>query len=132
MKIRAHAFAIAGWLFASLGSFTAAAGPGDYSFEAVQVEVRSGPDSELAVRLIHKPTGKAVSGAIIFRSRLDMSPDEMGSMTAKHEPLPETEPGVYRFKADLTMAGRWAFKMMAKVQGETATIEGSVIFAAKE
>ena len=35
------------------------------------------------------------------------------------------------FKADLTMAGRWAFKIQAKVPGEAETVEGTVIFEAK-
>ena len=104
----------------------------DYSFEPVKVEVKNGPGTELAVRLVHKPTGKPVEGAVLFRTRLDMSPDSMGEMTAKHAAIPGTEPGIYRFKADLTMAGGWAFKVMAKVPGETETVEGTVIFKAKD
>jgi hypothetical protein len=46
--------------------------------------------------------------------------------------LPETEPGVYRFKADLTMAGAWALQLVAKVQGEAETIAGTVNFKANE
>jgi hypothetical protein len=83
------------------------------------------------VRLVHKPSGKPVEGAVIFRSRLDMSPDAMGEMTAQHTAQPAKEPGIYRFKAHLTMAGRWAFKLMAKVPGESETIEGTVVFKAK-
>ena len=52
-------------------------------------------------------------------------------MTAPVEPMPSTEPGVYRFKADLTMAGQWALKLMAKVQGEKETVQGTVVFRAK-
>jgi hypothetical protein len=110
----------------------ARAGGDDYAFEPVSREVRNGPGSELAVRLLHKPTGEPVAGAVVFRTRLDMSPDGMVAMTAKHEALPANEPGVYRFRADLTMAGQWAFKLMAKVQGEPETIEGSVVFEAKD
>ena len=109
----------------------ALAGARDYVFEPVSREVRNGPSSELVVRLVHKPTGKPVPDAIVFRTRLDMSPDDMAAMTAKHEALPGGEPGVYRFRAKLTMAGRWALKLMAKVQGEPETIEGSVVFEAK-
>ncbi|MGH6814552.1 MAG: FixH family protein [Hyphomicrobiaceae bacterium] len=108
------------------------AAAGDYVFEPIAVTVRNGPGSELAVRLVHKPTGKPVAGAVIFRTRLDMSPDNMAAMTAKHEPLTSTEPGVYKFHADLTMAGGWAFKLMAKVPGETETVQGIVIFQAKD
>ena len=103
----------------------------DYEFQPVTVDVKNGPGSELAVRLVHKPTGKPVDGALLIRTRLDMSPDSMAEMTAKHTATPGTDPGVYRFKADLTMAGGWAFKLQAKVPGETETIEGIVVFRAK-
>ena len=106
--------------------------PADYAFEPVKVEVKNGKNSELAVRLVHKPTGKPVDGAVLFRTRLDMSPDSMEAMTAKHVALPASEPGVYRFKADLTMAGGWAFKVMAKVPGEAETVQGTVVFRVKD
>jgi hypothetical protein len=109
----------------------ALAGPKDYTFEPVSADVRNGSGSELAVRIVHKPTGKPVEGAVLFRTRLDMSPDGMEAMTAKHTAQPSNEPGVYRFRADLTMAGGWAFKVMAKVPGETETITGTVVFRAK-
>ena len=38
---------------------------------------------------------------------------------------------MYRFKADFTMAGGWAFKLQAKVPGESETVEGTVVFKAK-
>lgn len=115
----------------ALAATAAYAAKGDYVFEPVAIEVRNGKDSELAVRLIHKPSGKPVEGAVIFRTRLDMSPDSMGEMTAKLTAQPSKEPGVYRFRADLTMAGGWALKLMAKVPGESETIEGTVVFKAK-
>jgi hypothetical protein len=108
----------------------ALATPADYVFEPISAK-RNGEGTELAVRIVHKPTGKPVEGAVLFRTRLDMSPDSMGEMTAKHAALPSTEPGVYKFKADLTMAGSWALKVMAKVPGETDTVEGTVVFKAK-
>jgi hypothetical protein len=126
-----RATALAG-LALALAASPALASGSDYVFEPVSQEVRNGTGSELAVRLVHKPTGKAVADAVVFRTRLDMSPDDMAAMTAKHEALPATEPGVYRFRANLTMAGRWALKLMAKVQGETETIQGSVVFEAKD
>ena len=122
---------------AALGLAIIAAGPAayaaasDYEFQPLIVEVKNGPGSELAVRLVHKPSGKPVESAVIFRTRLDMSPDSMSEMTAKHAAMPGSEPGVYRFKADLTMAGGWAFKLQAKVPGEAETIEGTVNFKAK-
>ena len=110
----------------------ASAGAKDYAFEPVKIEVKNGPGSELLVRLVHKPTGKPVDGAMIVKSRLDMAPEGMETMEAKHSTAePAGEPGIYRFKADLTMAGGWALKLMAKVNSEPETIEGTVVFKAK-
>ena len=115
-----------------LSGFPAWAGAGDYAFEAVKAEVKNGPGSELLVRLVHKPTGKPVEGAVIAKTSVDMSPDGMEMMTAKvSDAEPGNDPGVYRFKADLTMAGGWALKLMAKVQGEPETVIGTVVFKAK-
>jgi hypothetical protein len=109
------------------------AGASDYVFEPVKAEVANGPESELLVRLVHKPTGKPVDGALIVKTRLDMAPDNMEAMTAKHTAAePAGQPGVYRFKADLTMAGGWALKLLAKVQGEPETVQGTVVFKAKD
>lgn len=116
----------------SLLSVPALAGAADYAFEPLKIEVKNGVTSELAVRLVHKPTGKPVPNAVLFRTRLDMGPDSMAEMTAKHEAIPATEPGVYRFKADLTMAGGWALRIMAKVPGEAETVQGTVVFQAKD
>ena len=114
-----------------LSSENALAGAADYEFQPLKVDVKNGTGSELAVRLVHKATGKSVEGAVLFRTRLDMAPDNMANMTAKHVAMPAAEPGVYRFKADLTMAGGWAFRIMAKVPGEKDTVEGVVVFQAK-
>jgi len=111
---------------------SAFAGAADYSFEPITVEVKNGAASDLGVRLVHKPSGKPVEGAVLFRTRLDMAPDGMADMEAQHAAMPSEEPGVYRFKAELTMAGGWAFRIMAKVPGEKDTVEGVVIFQAKD
>ncbi len=114
----------------SLIAAAALADAADYKFQPLKVDVKNGRGSEFAVRLLHKPSGKPITGAVLFRTRLDMAPDNMASMTAKHEAMPSTEPGVYRFKADLTMAGGWAFRIMAKVPGEADTVQGTVVFKA--
>lgn len=129
--IRAARFAVlVGVAALSFGS-TAFAGAKDYEFQPVAANVKNGNGSEVAVRLINKLTNKPVEGAVLFRTRLDMSPESMGEMQAKHAAMPSTEPGVYRFKADFTMVGGWAFKVQAKVPGETETVEGTVVFTAK-
>jgi hypothetical protein len=111
---------------------TAFAGAADYEFQPVSAEIKNDAGAQLGVRLVDKRTGKSVPGAVIFRTQLDMSPDGMDEMLAKHEALPSSEPGVYRYKADITMAGDWALKLQAKVPGEPETIEGSVVFLAKD
>ena len=131
MTVRFRSLAVAASFALALVATAAYAAKGDYVFEPVAVEVRSGSGSELAVRIIHKPSGKPVEGVVLFRTRLDGSPHNMASMTAKHTALPSSEPGVYKFRADFTMAGNWAFKLMAKVPGESETIEGTVVFKAK-
>jgi len=113
------------------GAHRADAGAKDYEFQPVSAEVKNGVGSDIAVRLVDKRTGKPIEGAVIFRTRLDMSPDTMDEMTAKHAAAPSNEPGVYRFKADFTMTGRWALKLQAKVPGETDTVAGTVVFKAK-
>jgi hypothetical protein len=57
-----------------------------------------------------------------------MAPDGMATMTTAHVPLPSSEPGVYAFKASLTMAGRWLLTISAMVQGETEPVVGKIIF----
>jgi hypothetical protein len=131
MKLRNFLVAALMGLATTAAFENAFAGAADYSFEPVTVEVKNGAASELGVRLVHKPSGKPVTGAVLFRTRLDMAPDGMAGMQAQHAAMPSEEPGVYRFKADLTMAGGWAFRIMAKVPGETDTVEGVVIFQAK-
>ena len=86
----------------------------DYEFQAVSKEVKAGNNAELAVRLVHKSTNKPVPGAVLFRTRLDMSPGNMADMATSTAPDGSSEPGVYRFKADVSMAGSWALKLMAK------------------
>jgi len=96
-------FVLAGAAFAVAASVagSAVAGPNDYAFEPVKAEVKSGNEATVAVRLVHKPSGKPVADAAITQTRLDMAPDGMASMTTAHVPLPSPEPGVYAFKASL-------------------------------
>ena len=132
MRFRTSLLAALAGLTMISASTSAHAGASDYAFEPVKADVKNGPGSELAVKLVHKPTGKAVQGAVLFRTRLDMAPDNMADMTAKHEAMPNSEPGVYAFKADVMMAGGWAFRIMAKVPGEPEMVQGTVVFKAKD
>ena len=104
----------------------------DYEFQLVDQTVQAGPDKIVTVRLVNKKTGKPVSDAIIFASRLDMAPDGMQEMATKVTAMPGTEPGTYRFKATFGMAGRWQLSLGAKVQGETGTVEGKLVVTAQQ
>jgi len=109
---------------------TAFAGANDYVFEPVKAEVTKGDGVVVSVRLKHKATGKPVSDAIIVQRRIDMSPDAMGEMASPLIPVSSNEPGVYSFKTDLSMTGRWLLSIAAKVQGEPETVVGKVTFRA--
>lgn len=102
----------------------------NYEFQLVETDIKQGNGAVVAVRLVDRRSGKAVPDAVIFSTRIDMAPDGMASMVERVEPLPSTEPGVYRFSTDLTMAGRWQLSLAAKVQGETGTLRNQLILKA--
>jgi len=108
----------------------ARAGIKDYEFQLVDQAIKAGPDKIITVRLINKASGKPVPDAVIFATRLDMAPDGMQEMATKIAPMPSTEPGVYKFKATLSMAGGWQLSLGAKVQGETGTVENKLVLKA--
>jgi YtkA-like protein len=120
--------AVAALLAATSPAGTAFAGADDYAFEPVNAQIKSSNVATLAVRLVHKPSGKPVPAAAIVQTRIDMAPDGMASMVATIVPQPSPEPGVYAFKAPLTMTGRWLLTVSAKVQDEPETLTGKVIF----
>ncbi|WP_011578676.1 FixH family protein [Chelativorans multitrophicus] len=128
MKRTASAVLI-GLAVAGLSS-NAWAGIQDYEFQLVQPEIKQGNAAVIAVRLVDKRSGKAVPDAVIFAQRVDMAPDGMEMMAAPIEAMPSTEPGVYRFKAQISMVGGWRLSLGAKVQGETGTLENKLVFKA--
>ena len=125
---RAAFAALVGLSWATMVS-TALADVKDFEFKLVQGEVKKG-DATIAVRLVNKKTSKAVPDAVISAKRIDMAPDGMAEMATKIDQLPSTEPGVYRFKANLSMEGRWQLSLGAKVQGETGTVESRLVIKA--
>ena len=107
IKTYTRAAAIAAALTMATATMPAWADVKDYEFQLVSQEVKKG-DAVIAVKLVHKPSGRAIPDAVIFAKRIDMGPDNMADMQAKLEPVPGGEPGVYQFKTNLEMAGRWA------------------------
>src|ERR1700747_1239635 len=106
------------------------AGANDYIFEPVKAEVKKGDDVVVSVLLKHKETGKPVTDAVIAQTRIDMSPDAMAEMASPLTPVPSNEPGVYSFKTDLSMQGRWLLSIAARGQGEPVTVVGKITFRA--
>lgn len=104
----------------------------DYEFQLMDPTVQAGADKIVTVKLMNKKTGKPVLDAVIFASRLDMAPDGMQEMVTKVTPMPGTEPGTYRFKANFSMAGRWQLSLGAKMQGETGTVESKLVVTAQK
>ena len=125
--------AIAAMLFSlAFGIFTstAQADVKDYEFQLVQSGFKKGDGAIIAVRLVNKKSGKVVPDAVIFAKRIDMAPDAMQEMTAPLEQLPSTEPGIYRFRTDLMMEGRYRLSRGAKVQGEEGTVASQLVLKA--
>ena len=128
MKIRCKTAAVAAAI--TLWSLAPAfADVKDYEFQLVKNEAKKG-EATIAVRLLNKKTGKTVPDAVISAKRIDMAPDGMAEMATKIEQVTSTEPGVYRFKANLSMEGRWQLSLGAKVQGETGTVESKLVIKA--
>jgi hypothetical protein len=135
MKTFTHARAFAAALIVAAigGASTAAlADIKDYKFELIDQTIQAGPDKVITVRLMNTKTGKPVPDAVIFASRLDMTPDGMQEMVTKIAPMQGGEPGTYKFKATFGMAGRWQLSLGAKVQGETGTVENKFVITAQK
>ena len=127
---RRVALAVLGALALTAVTAPARADVKDFEFQLVQSEVKKGNGATVAVRLVNKKTGQPVPGAVIAAKRIDMAPDAMAEMVSPLEQLPATEPGVYRFKTNLSMVGRWQLSLGAKVQGETGTIQSKLVLKA--
>ena len=118
--------AMAGWITIARADIK------DFEFQLVDQTVQAGPDMVITVRLINTKTGKPVPDAVIFATRLDMTPDGMQEMATKITAMPGGEPGTYKFKATFGMAGRWQLSLGAKVQGETGTVENKLVITAQK
>lgn len=101
-----------------------------YIFELVEREVKQGYGTTILVRLVDERTGKLVPDAVMFISRLDMSPDGMTDMSAQLEPEADTQPGYFRFATDLTMKGGWALTLAAKIPGLAEPVQSRLVLQA--
>jgi YtkA-like len=101
----------------------------DYEFRLVEPMVKKG-ERVFAVQLLNKATGTPVPDAVIFAVRLDMEPDGMEDMDTRIAAVPGGDPGVYSFKANFSMTGRWRLSLGAKVQGESGTLDNKLLITA--
>ena len=101
-----------------------------YRFELAGPVVSKAGVSTVPVRLVHVADNKPVIGAIFIESHADMTPIGMGQMTASIKALPVVTPGVYPFEVQngsvWKKADKWSLTFAAKVQGEAATLRGSL------
>lgn len=130
-NIRVAAAAIAALTSFGFGA-SALAAMTDYEFQLVEANVKSGKDAVVSMRLVDKRTGRTVPDAVVFETRADMAPDGMETMQTPVEAVPSSEPGVYRFKVALVMAGGWRLSLGAKIQGEEGTLKDEVVLQATE
>lgn len=129
MRIRFGAAAAAA-MGAMLMAGPATADPKDYRFEAVQPHVAASPTTIVAVRLVHVPSGKPVTDALVLPPKMEMPMAGMAPMATKVSPATPDGKGAYAFTADLSMDGPWTLQLAAKVQGEAGTVTGTVPFTA--
>lgn len=101
-------------------------------FEPVTAEVPVGKNVRVELRLTGITPPPALADITIEKQRIDMGPDNMEMMAAPLKALPGTPPGVLAFQTDLSMAGRWALTITARVKGQTSPITSKVIFTAVE
>jgi len=104
------------------------AGANDYVFELVKSEIKSSNVGTVSVRLLHKSTEKPVPDAVIVQTRIGMAHEGGAEMDAAFVPLGSPKPGVYAFRAPLTMVGNWFLSIAAKVPGEPETVVGKITF----
>lgn len=100
-----------------------------YRWEAVTAEVAAAPGQQFSIRLIGSDGG-VVAGAEIIEARLDMAPEGMATMDAPLTPESGGEAGIFNYRADFTMAGRWALHLKAKVPDQAEPTAGDVILTA--
>lgn len=110
----------------ALGTPPANAKSDDYHFELVGKPQPEGGRDIVQVRLVHAPDSKPVPDAVIFQTSADMGPMGMPTMTAPVKAAIPAGDGVYGFEVEPGMTGTWAIHLAAKIQGEPATVRGTI------
>lgn len=123
-------------LVALFGAITTAAAGQDadakaaYHFTAQPMAVKAGAPTTFTVQIM-SPDRSPVTGAKVSATRVDMGPNGMAEMTGKVVAAGSADPSRYAFSTTLSMPGRWAVSIEAKIPGQAAPIRGQVILEAK-
>lgn len=122
----ALAAALLGWeMLSSRQALSGAPG-----WEAVSPEIKVGSASRLEVRLTGAAELPDAGDITVSSTRLDMSPDGMGAMTASVKQVASGKPGVLAFESEITMAGRWQLSLSTAVPGIERPLASSIVFTA--
>lgn len=117
-------------LAAGAYSGSAYAAASDYRFDMVGEPVRSATQTTITIRLTHIPTGRAVTDAVIFQTRLEMPMQGMAPMAGRVSAAQPDGQGQYRFTAETAMAGEWRLSLAARVQGESEVVRATLMIRA--
>jgi hypothetical protein len=90
--------------------------------------VERGVGVPLRVRALYATTGQPAPGLEVRAAFVDRSPD--GQMGGSHPAFftPSLDYGIYSFRADLPVDGRWALNFTARIPGEPQPVTASVVF----
>lgn len=111
----------------AMNPVSASAAAQDYEATLLKTNIKQSREAMVELRLTDRRSGASVTDAIIFNTALDMAPDGMPDMGTAIEPVGSSEPGIYHFKADLSMAGGWRLRIGMMIQGEPEPVERDFI-----
>src|SRR5205814_8592794 len=77
----------------------------DYEFKLIEPTVAVGKDKIVTVQLANKKTGKPMSDAVIFATRLDMAPEGVRDIATMVAREPGGEHGSHRLKSGFARGG---------------------------
>src|SRR5258708_34962062 len=101
------------------------AAPSDYRFEAVSPIVEPSRGNRIAIRLIHLPTNKVITDAMVVGTDLKMPMNGMRSMNGGVK-AGRTSSGTLDFTINAPMGGDWLLDIAAKIPEEAEVIHGLV------
>ncbi len=98
----------------------------DYRFELVGQPIQTGERASVTVRLVHIPTNRPVTNAVLFQQRLEMPMQGMAPMNGIVAPAQPDGQGNYRFSVQTSMDGEWTLTFAARVQGEAEVVRATL------